>query len=547
MKFRSASLRLRILGVVIWLLVIAAGVALADGSIVTLALPQLMGQIGTSVEGVAAVLGVYCAVVAVALPVVSRVRERWGVRRIGVGGLLLFAAASLGCAMADSLPVLLSMRAAQGLGAACVLVLAFDVLGVERDGLRSRRWLWTATAVLGTAAGPALGGLLAQSLGWRAIFVAQVPIALLASVAVLANLEPTTVWSGSAAAPSTAHARHRPVPMIALALTAAALSSVLFLLVLLLVSGWGFSPLQAAAAMMLVPAGAAAVRRVGGQALTRAAAGCALLGAGVLTLAFLPSPSGWWLLAPLLVAGAGMGLALPAIAGELLHEDTPRHAARLLAVRHAGIALTLVLLAPIIAAEAQTARPHAELQGVAALLDSSVSPGEKVKLASIVASSVHSSNPRAALDHALSANERGVSAADRAALGSLRREGDAIIVQAVSDSVRIAFLITGLMALLAAVLLRPPRLAPAAQRRGLRALAGLSAAILLLPAGYAVAKQATPSGTPRLASPCKPGPKPQASGFSGLLQSLAIDGLDTVACHEGITREQLVLNLIGQG
>ena len=70
---------------------------------------------------------------------------------------------------------------------------------------------------------------------------------------------------------------------------------------------------------------------------------------------------------------------------------------------------------------------------------------------------------------------------------------------------------------------------------------------MVLPAGYAVAKQATPSGTPPLAAPCKPGPKPQASGFSGLLQSLAIDGLDTVACHEGITREQLVLNLIGQG
>ena len=59
---------LRILGAVIWLVAIAAGVALADGSIVTLALPQLLRELGTSVEGVAAVLGVYCAVVAVVLP-----------------------------------------------------------------------------------------------------------------------------------------------------------------------------------------------------------------------------------------------------------------------------------------------------------------------------------------------------------------------------------------------------------------------------------------------------------------------------------------------
>ena len=531
----------------IWLVAIAAGVALADGSIVTLALPQLLRELGTSVEGVAAVLGVYCAVVAVALPIVVLARERWGSRRVGVSGLLLFAAASLGCATAHSLPVLLSMRAAQGLGAASLLVLAFDVLAVERDGVRSHRRLWTATAVLGTAAGPALGGLLAQTFGWRAIFIAQVPIALAASLAVLAHHERLAVQPAAPPAPSPAASRHEPVPIIALALTAAALSSVLFLLVLLLVDGWGLSPLQAAGAMMLVPAGAAAVRRVGGAVLTRAAVGCALLGAGVLALAFLPSPSGWWLFAPLLVAGAGMGLALPAIAGELLHERTPRHAARLLAVRHAGIALTLVVLAPIIALQVRAVRDHAELQGVAALLDSSVSPSEKLKLASAVASSVQSSNPRSALADALAGSGGGLSAADRAALVSLRRQGDAIIVQAAGDSVRAAFLITGLLALLAAALLRPPRLVPASQGRGLRALAGVSATIVLLPAGYAVAKQATPPGTPQLAAPCKRGPTPQAGGFSGLLQSLAIGGLDSVACSEGITREQLVLNLVRNG
>ena len=531
----------------LWLVAIAAGVALADGSIVTLALPQLLRELGTSVEGVAAVLGIYCAVVAVALPVVVRARERWGSRRIGVGGLLLFAAASLGCATSHSLPVLLSMRAAQGLGAACLLVLAFDVLAVERDGLRSRRWLWTATAVLGTAAGPALGGLLAQTFGWRAIFLAQVPIALAASLAVLAQRERLAVQPEPVQAPPVAHPRHESVPMIALALTAAALSSVLFLLVLLLVGGWGFSPLQAAGAMMLVPAGAAAVRRVGGAALTRAAAGCALLGTGVLTLAFLPSPSVWWLLGPLLVAGAGMGLALPALAGELLHERTPRHAARLLAVRHAGIALTLLLLAPIIAVQVQAASAQATLEGVAALLDSSVSPGEKLKLASDVESSVRSSNPRAALADVLATKTSGLNAADRAALGSLQRQGDAIIVQAAGDTVRTAFVITGLLALLAAALLRPPRLAPGAQRRGLWVLAGMSAVIVLLPTGYAVAKRAMPSGAPQLAAPCKTRSTPQASGFSGLLQSLAIDALNSVACREGITREQLVLNLVGHG
>ena len=151
---------------------------------------------------------------------------------------------------------------------------------------------------------------------------------------------------------------------------------------------------------------------------------------------------------------------------------------------------------------------------MAALLDSSVSPGEKLKLASVVASSVQSSNPRAALANVLATNTSGLSVADRAAMGSLQRQGDAIIVQAAGDTVRTAFLITGLLALLAAALLRPPRLAPAARRRGLRALAGLSSAIVLLPAGYAVAKRATPPGTPRLAAPCKAGPTPRARAGS---------------------------------
>jgi hypothetical protein len=69
----------------------------------------------------------------------------------------------------------------------------------------------------------------------------------------------------------------------------------------------------------------------------------------------------------------------------------------------------------------------------------------------------------------------------------------------------------------------------------------------LLPAGYAVAKQVTPAGTPPLTQPCKSGPKPQAGGFSGLLQGLAIGALDSVACSEGVSREQLVLNLVGHG
>ncbi|MBV9334924.1 MAG: MFS transporter [Solirubrobacterales bacterium] len=100
-----------------------------------------MRELGTSVASIAAALGVYCAVVAVALPIVVRACERWGSRRIGVGGQLLFAAPSLGSPTAHPLPVLLSTRALQGLGAASLLLLsmcspssALAPLAVDRDG-----------------------------------------------------------------------------------------------------------------------------------------------------------------------------------------------------------------------------------------------------------------------------------------------------------------------------------------------------------------------------------------------------------------------------
>ncbi|MBV9334923.1 MAG: hypothetical protein JO243_03440 [Solirubrobacterales bacterium] len=87
--------------------------------------------------------------------------------------------------------------------------------------------------------------MLAQTFGWRAIFIAQVPIALAALLAVLAEHERFAVKPATAPAPPLAHARHPLCPIIALARTEPALSPLLFVLVLLLVSGWGFSPLQA--------------------------------------------------------------------------------------------------------------------------------------------------------------------------------------------------------------------------------------------------------------------------------------------------------------
>ena len=91
----------------------------------------------------------------------------------------MFAAASVGCALAPNLWLMLVFRALQAAGAAAALLTAYEVLeaGESRTG---RRW-WLGAALIGTAAGPAIGGVLTEVFDWRAIFAVQVPLALAAA------------------------------------------------------------------------------------------------------------------------------------------------------------------------------------------------------------------------------------------------------------------------------------------------------------------------------------------------------------------------------
>src|SRR5205814_346726 len=115
------------------LITVAAGLALADASVVTLALPDLLVDLHVTVDGVAAVIGVYTLVLAVALIPAERAMRRAGPRRTAATGLALFAAASLVCAAADSLPLLLAARGVQAVGGAAALVAAFALLAGGRD------------------------------------------------------------------------------------------------------------------------------------------------------------------------------------------------------------------------------------------------------------------------------------------------------------------------------------------------------------------------------------------------------------------------------
>ena len=233
---------------------LAAGVALADASIVTLGLPSILVELNATVEGVALVLGVYTAVLALALLPAAWLCRRFGDAHVGAAGLALFCAASLGCGASDSLGLLLVLRGVQALGGAAGLVAAFELLDAGRPG--SGRRMWVAASVFGIAVGPAIGGALTQAFDWRAIFLAQAPIVFPGALVAVLAARRERVEPDDGRDPDRPTG---PLPIrtaAALALLSASLTAVIFLVVLLLVSGWSIEPLAAALAVSVLPVAA---------------------------------------------------------------------------------------------------------------------------------------------------------------------------------------------------------------------------------------------------------------------------------------------------
>jgi hypothetical protein len=517
------------------LVAIGVGLALADASVVTLALPELIVELDTTVEGVAAVLGVYALVLAAALIPAERVRRAAGSARLGVWGFVVFAAAGAGCGVVDSLAPLLVLRGVQALGAAAGLVAGFAFLTA---GERGRERLWTAAAVLGAAAGPALGGFLTELFDWRAIFLVQAPIGLFAAVAFVGTRAPV---EPAPTGPGLAPERIELGPAIALALVSAALSAVLFLLVLLLVSGWSLSPLEAALVVAIVPAAALIGMRVPGDPRALATAGCTLVGAGVLALAFLPSASVAWTVLPQILAGLGMGLALTSLVGPLLPERTPAQTACLLAIRHGGITLALVVLAPIAAAQIDDSVAETRERGAALVLDAELGPLDKIALANAVTADLDPVDPRETLRRSLddAAASVGDDPESAAAYDELAERADETLIAGINDAFAIAFLITGGLGLLGAVAVFPLR----ERRAAVVSLAVAGTALALCAGQVVLAINAEPEPV-EIADPCEERDLPGTGGIGGVVQDVALAGLDRAACEFGSSREELAIALV---
>lgn len=346
---------------------------LADSSIVTLALPEILREFDTSVFGVSWVLTAYNLVLAAAVLPASRLArgapaEIWG------AGLATFALASLAAALAPSIAILILARCTQALGGAALAAGAIELLARSRGSHAAGARLWGAAGTAGLALGPALGGLLTEAFSWQAIFLLQVPLLLLLAAARTPELPRESGPLGS----------KDLRPETGLALISAGLTAALFLLVILLTEGWGLSPLAAAAVVSVIPVATLVADRLHRSARNSwnlAIAGGTLIAGGLAALGLLPGASADLVIAPQLMIGAGLALSIPVLTEVALGHRDPdgSRAAATLAARHAGIVVGIVTLTPILSLQLDAQHQAGRDAATALLLDAPLPPATKIE------------------------------------------------------------------------------------------------------------------------------------------------------------------------
>jgi len=358
---------------------LATGVLLLNVAAPNVALPEIGRDLGADLSMLQWVISGYSLALAATLLTGGTLADLLGRRRVFLGGLAGFAAASAACGLAPSPLALVGGRAAQGLAAAVLLSSSLALLAQDFAGADRARALgvWAATIAAAFAIGPLEGGLLTEALGWRAIFAVDVAVALsclpLATRHLRESRDPdasTVDWRGTATlsaglflgvfalargnvlgwgdgvilaslagavvllAAFVAVERRERYPMLDLGLFATPTFTGASLAVLVM-AGCSFGPFvyltlflldagasPTAVGLQLLPLSVAAfvVSVLGGRYATRLpvraglAAGLLLCAAGLLAMRGLAASSPWTYLLPgLLLTGAGLGLANPAV------------------------------------------------------------------------------------------------------------------------------------------------------------------------------------------------------------------------------------------
>ncbi len=164
-----------------WLLavsVLGSGMAFLDGTVVNVALPDIGRDLGASTSALQWILNGYLLTLASLILLGGSLGDRYGRRRIFIAGVALFTFASLLCAVAPSVELLIVARLIQGVGGALLTPGSLALLEASfRPADRARAiGAWSGLGGVAGALGPLLGGYLIGAISWRAIFFINLPI-----------------------------------------------------------------------------------------------------------------------------------------------------------------------------------------------------------------------------------------------------------------------------------------------------------------------------------------------------------------------------------
>jgi EmrB/QacA subfamily drug resistance transporter len=162
--------------------ILGSSLAFIDGSVVNVALPVLGRDLHAGASSLPWAINAYLLPVGALTLLGGGLGDHYGRRRLFLTGLAIFLLASIVCAAAPSMAYLLAGRWLQGLGAALLMPNSLAILGSEFSGEARGRAIgtWAAVGALAGALGPVLGGWLVDSVGWRVIFLINVPLGVAA-------------------------------------------------------------------------------------------------------------------------------------------------------------------------------------------------------------------------------------------------------------------------------------------------------------------------------------------------------------------------------
>lgn len=169
---------------IVFVAVVASLLEIIDSSIVNVALPTMMGNLGATLEEISMVITGYAIANAIILPVSSWLSERFGRRQYYLTCIVLFTLTSILCGIAPNLETLIIFRIFQGLAGGALLptsqALIYEQFPKEKAGMAGA--IFGMSVMVGPALGPVMGGFLTDNFGWRSIFNINLPLGVLALV-----------------------------------------------------------------------------------------------------------------------------------------------------------------------------------------------------------------------------------------------------------------------------------------------------------------------------------------------------------------------------